>query len=35
MRKLQFDKVVYPSFMGDMREYRKCLEIIAKQNFIE
>lgn len=29
------DKIVLPKFMEDIKEYRKCLDIIAKKNFID
>jgi len=29
------EKIVIPKFMEDLKEYKACLDIIAKRNFID
>lgn len=35
MKKLKLDRVVLPKFVENVDEYIKCLDVIAKHNFVD
>lgn len=35
MKKLKKDDIVLPKFVRDVDSYVKCLDVIAKHNFVE